>query len=93
MPDNTIFAVGKYEVNLTSGSPEGSLYFHNVNISIPKGLFSNSGIQFQTQVELNGGYGAYYVIGSHSETTINGQIYTNIKTINKTAKIMIFTFF
>lgn len=93
MPDNTIFAVGKYEVNLRSGSPEGSLYYHDVKISIPKGLFNNSGIQFQTQVELNGGYGAYCVIGSHSETTINGQIYTNIKEINKTAKIMIFTFF
>lgn len=44
MPDNTIFAVGKYEVNLRSGSPEGSLYYHDVKISIPKGLFNNSGI-------------------------------------------------
>lgn len=93
MPDNTIFAVGKYEVNLRSGSPEGSLYFHNVDISIPKGLFNNSGIQFQTQVELASGYGAYYVIGRHSETMIKGQVYTNVKEINQTAKIMIFTFF
>lgn len=92
MPDGTIFAIGRYDVYLSSGNPEGNIFFFNCNFNIPNNIFTSDGIYFLTQVEITSGYGCYYVIGSHNKTAINGQFFTDLKTINRTATLYVFGF-
>ena len=92
MPDGTIFAMGRYDVYISSGNAEGSFFFFNYKCNIPNNIFTSDGIYFLTQVEMPGGYGCYYVIGDHNKTAINGQFFTDLKTINRTATLYVFGF-
>ncbi len=55
MPDGTIFAMGRYDVYLSSGKAEGSVFYFDYNCNIPNNIFTSDGIYFLTQVEIPSG--------------------------------------
>lgn len=92
MPDGTIFAMGRYDVYISRGNAEGSVFFFEYNCNIPNNIFTSNSIYFFTQVEMPGGFAAHYIIGYHTSTTIHGQFYTNLQNINRTGTLYVFGF-